>query len=182
MVTVPAFAWKGGFVRRALILGATVGICLSVMTWIDSGILLGAAITLIITGLVYGISMPRRMARYWPGAKQLIGDDRVAVVRAARRGEGIRDPRLAQAVIDYSTGMHAAAEQGRPFRWLVPVVLVVALASAVWDGVYGTWGNVVASVIYLVALLFEIFCWPKRRDQLLSNADRAARIAQHVLS
>ena len=85
-------------------------------------------------------------------------------------------------MIDYSKGMHAAAEQGRPFRWLVPVVLVVALASAVWDGVYGTWGNVVASVIYLVALLFEIFCWPKRRDQLLSNADRAARIAQHVLS
>jgi hypothetical protein len=55
--------------------------------------------------------MPRRMARYWPGAKQLGGDERVTVVRTARRGERIGDARLAQAVIDYSSGMHAATEK-----------------------------------------------------------------------
>ena len=121
------------------------------------------------------------MVRYWPGSKQLSGEDRVTVVRTARRGERVGDAGLAQSVIEYSQGMHAAAEQGRPFRWLVPLVLVVSIGTAVWDGLFGTWGNAVASAIYLVLLLLELFWWPKWRDQLLSNGDRAAESAAHVL-
>jgi hypothetical protein len=34
------------------------------------------------------------------------------------------------------------------------------------------------SVIYFVALLIELFWWPKRREQLLANADRAAEMAR----
>jgi hypothetical protein len=177
MVTVPAFVWRGGFFRRALTMGAIAGICLGALAWIDSGMLLGGIITVVITGLVYGILMPRRMARYWPGAKQLSGEDRVTVARTARRGERIGDPGLAQAVADYSQGLHAAVEDARPFRWLVPLVLVVAVATTVWDAVFGSWGNVVASCIYFVALLIELFWWPKRRDELLANADRAAEMA-----
>lgn len=176
MVTVPAFVWRGGFFRRALTMGAIAGICLGALAWIDSGMLLGGIITVVITGLVYGILMPRRMARYWPGAKQLSGEDRVTVVRAVRRGERIDDDRLTRAVVEYSQGLRAAAEAGRPFRWLVPLVLVVAVGTAVWDAVYGSWGNVVASFIYFVALLVELFWWPKRRDELLANADRAAEM------
>jgi hypothetical protein len=179
MVTVPAFVWRGGFLRRALIIGTAVGLFLAAMAWIDSGLLLGAVITLVITGVLYGILMPRRMARYWPGAKQLSGEERVTVVRTVRRGERIGDPRLTQAVADYSQGLHAAAEEARPFRWLVPIVLVVAVATAVFDAVFGSWGNVLASIIYLVLLVFELFWWPKRREQLLANAERAAEIAQH---
>jgi uncharacterized membrane protein len=180
VVTVPAFVWRGGFFRRALMIGAAVGIFLAAMAWIDSGILLGAVITFVITGVLYGILMPRRMARYWPGAKQLSGEQRVTVVRTVRRGERIGDTRLTQAVADYSQGLHAAAEDARPFRWLVPLVLVVSVATAVFDAVFGSWGNVVASCIYLVLLLLELFWWPKRREQLLANADRAADIAAHI--
>lgn len=177
MVTVPAFVWRGGFFRRALTIGAVAGISLGAMAWIDSGVLLGGVIAVVITGLLYGILMPRRMARYWPGAKQLSGEDRVAVVRAARRGERIDDPNLTQGLVEYGQGLHAAAEAGRPFRWLVPLVLVVAVATAVYDAVFGSWGNVVASCIYFVALLIELFWWPKRRDELLANAGRAAEMA-----
>jgi hypothetical protein len=180
MVTVPAFVWRGGFFSRALTLGTAVGICLGGLAWIDSGLLLGGVIAVVVTGVLYGILTPRRMARYWPGAKQLSGEDRVTVVRTARHGERIRDPALAEAVIDYSDGMHAAAEQGRPFRWLVPLVLVVSLAMAVWDAVFGSWGNAVVSCIYLVAFLVELFWWPKRRDQLLANADSAAEMARRI--
>jgi hypothetical protein len=180
VVTVPAFVWRGGFFGRALMIGGAVGLSLAVLAWIDSGLLLGGIITLVITGVVYGIWMPRRMARYWPGANKLSGEERVTVVRTARRGERIREPRLAQAVIDYSEGLRAAAEQGRPFRWLVPLVLVVGIGTAVWDSVFGSWGNAVASFIYLVMLLIELFWWPKGRDKLLANADRAADIAQHI--
>jgi hypothetical protein len=176
MVTVPAFVWRGGAFRRALTIGGSVGVSLGALAWIDSGFLLSGVLVLVIIGVFYGIWMPRRMARYWPGAKQLSGEERVTVVRTARRGEHIRDPALAQAVIEYSEGLHAAAEQGRPFRWLVPLVLVVAVATAVWDALFGSWGNVVASGIYFLALLIELFWWPKRRDELLANADRAAEM------
>ncbi|HYZ67009.1 MAG TPA: hypothetical protein VE666_04250, partial [Mycobacterium sp.] len=128
-----------------------------------------------------GIVMHRRMARHWPGAKQLTGDERVTVVSAARRGEQIADARLARAVIDYSRGLHDAAEKGRYFRWFLVFILVVAVGTAVWDAVFGSWGNAVASVIYLVLLLFELFWWPKRLEQLLANTDRAADAAARTL-
>lgn len=181
MVTVPAFLWRGGALRRAVTLGVAIGIFLAVLGWIDSGLLLGGVITFVITGVVYGIVMHRRTARYWPGAKQLTGDERVTVVRTARRGERIGDARLAQAVIDYSRGTHAAAEKGRLFRRFLIFILVVAVGTAVWDAAFGSWGNAVASVIYLVLLLFELFWWPKRLQQLLTNTDRAAEIAEHIL-
>jgi hypothetical protein len=157
--------------------GGALGIALAALAWIDSGFLLSAVIVLVITGVFYGIWMHRRMARYWPGARNLSGAERVAVARSARRGERISDVGLAQAVIDYSRGMRAAAERARPFRWLVPLVLVVAVAIAIWDGVFGTWGNAVASGIYVVLLLLELFWWQKQREQLLANAGRAAEMA-----
>src|SRR6478609_1982700 len=141
MVTVPAFVWRGGFLRRALIIGGTVGVSLAALAWIDSGILLAGVMVLVIVGVFYGIWMPRRMARYWPGAKQLTGEERVTVVRTARSGERIGNARLAQAVVDYSSGMHAAAEKARPLRWLLKLILVVVVGAAAWDAVFGSWGN-----------------------------------------
>jgi hypothetical protein len=181
VVTVPAVVWRGGFFRRALIIGGSVGIALGALAWIDSGFLLSGVIVLVIIGVFYGIWMPRRMARYWPGAKQLSGDDRVTVVGTARRGERIGDARLAPAVIDYSSGLRAAAEGARPLRWVLIFVLVVGVGTTVWDAVFGSWGNAVASGIYLLSLVLELFWWPKRQAQLLTNADRAADIAAHIL-
>jgi hypothetical protein len=37
-------------------------------------------------------------------------------------------------------------------------------------------------VIYLVAMLVEMFWWPKRRDELLANGERAADIAEVIVS
>jgi membrane protein YdbS with pleckstrin-like domain len=53
-------------------------------------------------------------------------------------------------------------------------VLVVGVGTAAWDAVYGSWGNTVASAIYLVALVVELFWVPKWQERLLDNADRAA--------
>jgi len=181
VVTVPAVVWRGGFFLRGLVIGAAVGIALGALAWLDSGFLVSGVIVLVVTGVFYGIWMPRRMNRYWPGARQLRGDERVAVVRAARRGERIGDARLATAVIDYSNGIHTAAEKARSFRWLLVFILVVATGTAVWDAVLGSWGNAAASVIYLVLLLIELFWWPKRQERLLANADRAADIARRIL-
>ncbi len=177
MVTVPAFVWRGGFFRRAATIGPPVGIALGTLAWIDSGFLLTGVAAAIVLGVFYGIWMPRRMARYWPGAKDLIGRDRVAVVRAVRRGDSIGDPRLAQPVVDYSTGLRAAAQQGRPLRWVLVFVLVASVLITAWDAVYGSWGNVVVSVIYLGLLLMELLWWKNVRRQLLVNAERSASAA-----
>ena len=179
MVTVPAFVWRGGFLSRALLIGVPVGTVLAALAWLDSGSVGVGVLVLIVVGTFYGVWMPYRMARYWPGAKQLTGADRVAVADAVRRGQRIGDERLAQAVFDYRNGLHAAAEKARLFRWFVLFLLVVAVGTAVWDAAFGSWGNAVASCVYLVMLGVELFWWPKRQDQLLANADRAA-IAQQL--
>ncbi|MGW4096069.1 hypothetical protein [Mycobacterium sp. NPDC004974] len=173
MVTVPAFVWRSGFVGRAMIIGAGVGAVVGVLAWLDSGFWVSGVLVFVIVGVFYGIGMARRMARYWPMSKELAGTDREAVVRAARGGERIDDPRLVDAARDYSRGVHAAAETARPFRWLLPVVLVVAAASALWDAVFGSVGNVVVSVIYLAALAVELAWWPRRQAQLLANTRQA---------
>jgi hypothetical protein len=177
VVTVPAFVWAGGFLRRALTVGLAAGAFLGALAWLDSGFVLAGLMVFVLVGSFFGIWIPRRMARYWPGSKELNGVERVTVVRAARSGESIADARLAQPLVDYSRGLHAAAEQARPRRWLLVFILVVAAATAVWDAAFGSWGNAVASGIYLVLLLVELFWWPKRQAQLLANAGRAADAA-----
>lgn len=181
MVTVPAVVWRGGFALRALTAGGAVGLSVGALAWLDSGFWLSGLIVLVVVGTFYGVWMARRMARYWPGAKDLSGEQRVAVARAVRRGEPIDDARLSQPVIDYSRALHAAAETGRWLRWVLVFVLVVGVGTAAWDAVYGSWGNTVASAIYLVALLVEVFLMPKWQAQMLANADRAAALARKSL-
>jgi hypothetical protein len=178
MVTVPAFVWRFGPLARGLILGLGVGGLLGVLAWLDSGFLLAGLVAFVILCLFYGVWMSRRMSRHWPGAKELTGPQREQVARAAREGKGVDDPRLTAALIDYRNGLHKAAEETRLLRWLVPVVLVVAVATAAWDAVYGSWGNAIVSAIYLLMLAVEVFWWPKRRNQLLANADRAVELAE----
>lgn len=182
MVTVPAFVWRYGPVLRGLILGLGVGGFLGVLAWLDSGFMFVGLIVFVVLCLFYGLWMTRRMARYWPGAKQLSGPERELVARTARGGGRLEDPRLAQAIIDYRDGLHTAAEKARPLRWVVWFVLVVAVGTAFWDAAYGSWGNAVVSVVYLVMLAVEVFWWPRRQRQLLDTADRAAESARHVLA
>ncbi len=147
------------------------------MALLDSGFPLAAAIVFVV-GMGYGIWFAGWMARYWPGAREMTGAERVTVARAARRGELVDDSRLAQSVADYSRGLHAAAEKARPYRWLIWLLFAVAAASALWDTVSGSTRDAVASGVYLVLLAIELFWWPKRQAQLLSNADRAAEMAR----
>jgi hypothetical protein len=180
MVAVPASVWRGGSVGRALTIGGCVGVFFGALALLDSGIPLVGAIVFVILGTVYGIWMPRRMAQFWPGGWELTGAERVMVVRAARRGELVGDSRLARSVVEYSRGLHAAAENARSYRWLVWFVLAVALGSALWDTVFGSTRDAVASCVYLALLAIEVFWWPKRQAQLLSNADRAAEAARRI--
>lgn len=160
--------------------GVSAGLFFGFLAWLDSGMLWAAVIVVVVLGVGAGIWMPRRMARYWPGSLQLSGTQRVEVVQAARRGTAVSAAALAPAVGDYARGMHAAAERGIRWRWLIALLLLVAVGTALWDAVNGSLGNTVASVIYLVLLILEVFWWPTRQARLLANADRAAALAAQV--
>ena len=172
--------WRYGSVGRALATGGTLGVSCGAMALLDSGTLLIAAVVFVIVGTVYGVFMARQMARYWPEASELTGAERVEVVRAARHGELITDPRLARSVADYSRGLHDSAEQARLRRWFIWVLLAVGAGAALWDTVAGSTRDAVASCVYLALLAIEVFWWPQRQAQLLSNAERAAQAARQI--
>lgn len=180
MVTVPAFVWRYEPIPRGLLVGVSVGAFLAALAWLDSGLLIAGLVVFATLSLFYGWWMARRMSRYWPSAAQLVGSDRERVVRAARTGDAVGDPRLGPALTDYRNGLHRAAEDARPLRWLLWFVLVVAIAMSVWDATSGSWGNTIASVLYLAMLVLELFWWPGKQRQLLVNADRAVENARRT--
>lgn len=158
-------------------LGACGGLFFGVLAWLDSGMLLAGAVVFVVLGAASGGWIARRMVGYWPGSCELNGSQRKAVVAAARRGDRIGDKGLAPAVDEYRQALQAAADKGRPWRWVVVAVLLVGIASTLWDTTHGSLGNAVASVIYLVVVALELFYWPKRTEALLANADRAVVLA-----
>ncbi|MDF2825919.1 MAG: hypothetical protein K0R68_3327 [Mycobacterium sp.] len=180
MLTVPAAVWQGGPLRRGFTVGIAVGLFFGVLTWLDSGMLLGGVLASAVTGIASGVWMSRRMARFWPAAEQLTGQQRHVVAATVRRGGRIADPALAPAVLACSRGMQAAAERGRPWRWVVVVVLLVVIIMALWDAVMGSVGNALASLIYLVLIGLEMSWWPNKRAELLTNAERASVAATQI--
>lgn len=175
MLAVPATVWRWGTAGRAVVIGGGTGLALGGLAWLDSAAVAPAAAAMIAAGGVSGAVMARRMAQLWPQAAGLAARDRVTVARAVRRGDAITDPRLAAPALGYARGLHAAVRMHPWWRWILAVVLVVALATALWDAVYGSFGSAAASAVYLAALLVEVLWWPRRRAQLLHRADQAIR-------
>lgn len=182
MLTVPAFVWRGGAFSRAVMVGLGAGVFIGLLAWLDSGMWLAALIVLAIVTLIYGAWLGRRLVTYWPGASALTGEQRIRVAGVTRWGGRIGDPALAQPVIDFADGMHRSAETGRPFRWVIPLVLAIGIGVAAWDAAFGSTRDLIASCVYLVLMCIELFWWPGRRDQLLDNADRARERAVALIA
>jgi hypothetical protein len=181
VVAIPAWVWRGGPACRAANIGLPVGIFLGALAFAESGSALGAIVVVLILSPFYGIMMARRIARFWPGAKDLNAADRVAVVRATRRGEEVGEARLAFAVLDYSGGLREAHRQAQRYRWVVWFFATAALILAVSDSYFGSIR--VALVSWLVVAFFavELLWWPRKQAHLLSNAERAENLARPLL-
>jgi hypothetical protein len=177
VVVVPAWLWRPGALLRAVILGLIAGILLSALSFADSGIWLSSLIVLVILTPFYAILMGRRMRKFWAGANELTGPDRVAVARAARRGEKVGDARLAPAVNDYSDGLHAAYEDALPKRWILWIVVLGSLVAAVVDCFTAPPRSIVISWLFVAFLGVELWWWPRQQKRLVDNAERAASLA-----
>src|ERR1700692_3383630 len=181
MVAIPAWVWRFGLIVRALIAGLALGVFVGLLVWIGSDFAAPALVVLVVVTLVYGAFMARWMSKYWPGAKVLSGPDRVAVVRAARRGRDIGDPRLAPGVIEYRRALQTAAEHFRLWRWLIALLGVVALGAAIADMIYARLREAVVSWLYFAFFPIEAWWGPRWQARLLANAERAEQSARRAL-
>jgi hypothetical protein len=162
-------------VRRAACVGIPIGVFLAALVVAESGLMLGGAIAFVVTSVFYGTLMARRMARFWPAAQGLSGADRVAVVRAARRGRRVDDPHLAPAAAEYARGLSEARAQARQGRWVVWLAAAAMVVLAVLDISSASPRNVAVSWLFVVFFAVEILWWPRVQARLVVNAERTAQ-------
>lgn len=179
-VLVPDWVWRGGAVSRAVCLGLAVGVFSGALVFAESGSVLGALIVVAVISPFYGIVMARRMTRFWPSAKELSGEDRVAVARAARRGETIGETHLAPSVIEYSGGLRQAHRQARRYRWVVWLFGAVAFIFALTDSFFGPVRLALVSWVVVGCLAVELLWWPRKQAHISFNAERAENSARQV--
>lgn len=146
--------------------------------FLESGAWSAAVVILLVLTPLYGVRVARSMGRVWPAGAGLDPADRAAVVRATRRGESVRDPRLAPDVARYAEALRVTAEQDR-LRWWVPaLVAAVALALAGYDTVAGTTREALVSWLVVVLVVVELTWGPRRRNRLLARVQRAEAAAR----
>jgi hypothetical protein len=182
VVVIPAWVWRGGPVFRIVFVGLAVGVFFGALGFAESGSV-AALVALVALGpFVFGIPTARRMARFWPGAKMLSGEDRVAVVWATRRGHNVDETSRAHAVIEYGSGLREAHDQARRYRWVVPFVAALSLMLALTDSFFGAIRLALVSWLWVAIIIVELWWWPRKRGALLSNAGRAETLARQVLA
>jgi hypothetical protein len=182
VVVIPAWVWRGGPVFRMVSVGLAVGVFFGALGFAESGSV-AALVALVALGpIVFGIPMARRMARFWPGAKMLSGEDRVAVVRATRRGHNIGEASRAHAVIEYGSGLRDAHDHARRYRWVLPFVAALSLILALTDSFFESIRLALVSWLWVAIIVVELLWWPGKRADLLSNARRAETLARQVLA
>ena len=181
MVAVPAWVWCFGLFVRGLIVGFAVAVVPALLGLFGSNSPLIALIVLVVVWVVYGAFAARRMSKFWPGAKDLSGADRVAVARATRSGRDVGDLRLAPAVIEYSGGLRDANEHAPWARWLIVLLGLVAFGVAIADTIFSPPVEAVVSWLYFAFFPVEAFCWPRIAARLIANAKGAEESARQAL-
>jgi uncharacterized membrane protein len=182
VLAVPAWVWRFPPFVRALIVGLAFGVVLGILAMISANSVLSGTVAIVVITLIFAPLMARRMSKFWPGAKELSGVDRVAVARAARGGRDIGDPRLAPAVIEYIRGLHSAREHVLLARWLIILLAVVTLGVAIADTIFSPPGEAVVSWLYFAFFPVELLWWPRIAARLVANAERAEEAARELLT
>jgi hypothetical protein len=182
VVVIPAWVWRGGPVFRTAGVGLAVGVFFGALGFAESGSATALVALVALGPVIFGIPMTRRMARFWPGAKALSGQDRVAVVRATRRGDTIGETSLAHAVIEYGSGLRDAHDHARRYRWVIPFVAALSLTLALTDSFFGSIRLALVSWLWVAIIVVELLWWSGKRADLLSNAARAETLARQVLA
>jgi len=178
--------WRGGPRRWAVAAGFVGALWAAgaLLAGLSGPVVIAAAVVSAVGGGLVGwvLCSALLMAVGWPGWRrgeplsQLSPSDRVAVIRAVRRGEPA-DPRLAPSVLTLVRVEVSAAEQEKRQRWIFYVLpaLMISVAAG-WTAAGSArfaayfWG-------LTVFCLVPAFLLPGRAERRLKNAGEAARIA-----
>ena len=176
--------WRGGPRRWAVAAGFVSGL------WATGALLAVSvdAVFAVFGGLlswVLYVALAKKAS--WPGWRReplslLSPSDRVAVIRAVRKGEPVPDSRLAPSVLAFAKFAISEAEQEQRRRWTFFALPVLLIAVAVGLTVAGS----VRLAAYLWALtafsLMPVCLLPGRAERRLKIAGEAARLARDQIT
>jgi hypothetical protein len=129
----------------------------------------------------FSVAMTRWLQREWRRAEDLPPRDRVAVLRALRRGEDVGERRLARAVIDLADVIRQRQERDRRYRWVVWLFGGVMLCLALYDSLAGSTRSAVPWWA-LTGFWAVLLAWlPRRSASALARAERAESLARRTL-
>ncbi len=143
------------------------------------GLVSGAISGILFATLMLLIAVRRSLSTL----RHLPGDDRVAVIRAIRRGGSVHDPRSAEALIAYAGELRHQYESpfvrsGRAlFAVLAVLSIIVVIEEIVQGNAVGAIGNVVLAIAWAIAAAG----WPWWRERTADRMESAVASAQHLL-
>jgi hypothetical protein len=170
--------------RSWLFLAVTFGAFAGIRSGLDTGSVRFGIVSGAISGVFFATVMVLTAVRRPLSAlRDLPGDDRVAVVRAVRRGASVHEPRSAEALIAYAGELRrqyesSFARRGRGvFGTLAVLSVVVVIAELAQGNEIGAIGNLVLAIAWAIAAAG----WPWWRERARDRMDSAAASAQRLL-
>jgi hypothetical protein len=132
--------------------------------------------------LLFGLPMAFLCWKWWPDARRLGPDDRVAIVRAVRRGTSVQSERQARALLDYRVAADKRSARDERLSWTLFVYPILALVVLVAELGWGSVRHAVVMVGVLVWWIVILIRLPEKRAQRRRNAAEAERLARQLLS
>ncbi len=114
--------------------------------------------------------------------RDLPGDDRVAVIRAVRRGGSVHDWRSAEALIAYAGALRHEYEATDRCQGLFGLMAVLSITVVILELVLqGTAVNAIGKVVLAIAWAIPEAGWPWWRERAADRMDSAVASAQRLL-
>jgi hypothetical protein len=170
-------AWGGGRLQMALWIGVPAGGFFGLILFLsDSASPIGAVAEGIWFALIFGAWMTRLQRRAWGGADDLPPRDRVAVLRAVRRGED-GEPRLAPAIVDFADVVRRRNERDHRYRWVLWLAGGATLCMALYASLAGSTRSAVVWWVLVGYWALFIARSPRKGARSLARAERAESLA-----
>jgi hypothetical protein len=184
-VVLREWLWRGRRLGGRLRIGVTSGlffaICMGVVYLVmgPPRAAVGAAIGALVGGAGFGTVMAVYAGRSLRELSGLPPSDRVAVIRAVRRGEQVSDPRLAPSVLACAKSVMASRRrlQSPRWRWLFFAVAALYLVMALVKTTAGSASQAVWIWVGTVMFFAAGWAWPRELGRVREKAEAAADYA-----
>lgn len=177
----PEDYWRGGPVWTAVRIGVPAGVLYGLIQYALHASTASAISAGIIFAVLFGPVMALLSRRTWRAGSHLPSQDRVAAVRAVRRGEAVEDPRRARAVSEYAEVVKRRAARDRRYSWVLWIFAIGTLILATATTIDGSARAAVVWWVLLLIWVVQLVRLPRMRTRNVDNAVRAEAAAERLL-